>query len=411
MKAVYLSIISLLLSSLEAETFCVEPQQNHSTLQEMIDTTSVCIRQTNYNIDYQPYILSVWDQKTLQKFGVRTLFEALYLIPGVDFTTDNNNNRSLTIRGSNPLGFGQTKLIIDGVVVNDRTFDNYDPYLDFPLELIERIEVVRGSGSFIDGANGYSGTVNVITHAQHVNHQNELFSSLGSTQNRSMGVIYHTHTPSWSLATDAFTSSDHAHSPEKIDDTYPNNPANYAPLRTIYQGGGFRFESGSLMVQGRYNRRSSGAGFGAMFALPLLQDTQTNTAFYTEGVLTLPLTSSLLSQTTVGITRDSWEMSAQLLPPGSYPVDTQKYPTFPTTVLNVPEGCHAELHLDNELLYLKQAFTYTGLDNHTLSASLKSKWEHSYDLSDYRTNPLTGYGLTDHSTYIPFFLKDQAKRQ
>ena len=121
---------------------------------------------TKQNEHYQPYIVSVFKGKELEKLGVANLKEALVLVPGVDMATDNFNNQTPVFRGSNPLAYGQSKLFIDNVLVNSVFFDAYFEYLSFPIEMIKRIEVTRGPGSKTDGVNAYAGSIHVITYAE-----------------------------------------------------------------------------------------------------------------------------------------------------------------------------------------------------------------------------------------------------
>jgi len=69
------------------------------------------------NEPYQPYIVTVFLGKDLERIGVSNLQEALELVPGVDIATDNMDNKRAVFRGSNPYAYGQSKLFIDGVEV------------------------------------------------------------------------------------------------------------------------------------------------------------------------------------------------------------------------------------------------------------------------------------------------------
>jgi iron complex outermembrane receptor protein len=66
----------------------------------------------------------------------------------------------ISIRGST---FGQTLILVDGVRVSDAQSANHNLDLPLPVEAIERIEVLRGSGSAIHGSDAIGGVVNVIT--------------------------------------------------------------------------------------------------------------------------------------------------------------------------------------------------------------------------------------------------------
>jgi iron complex outermembrane receptor protein len=66
----------------------------------------------------------------------------------------------LSIRGGT---FGQTLLMIDGQRMNDAQSGHHNMDIPLPVEAIERIEVLRGSGSTLYGSDAVAGVVNVIT--------------------------------------------------------------------------------------------------------------------------------------------------------------------------------------------------------------------------------------------------------
>ncbi|MCI4405908.1 MAG: TonB-dependent receptor plug domain-containing protein, partial [Sulfuricurvum sp.] len=261
---------------------CAADQQLITTLNDDLSTTEQLATQSNHNIDYQPFILSVWQQNELVAFGAHTLKDAIMLIPGIDMMGDTINNRTPIIRGSNPLAYGQTKLAIDGVVVNDRAFDSYNGYLNFPIELIERIEVVRGSGSFIDGVNGYSGTINVITYAKNENKERNgvIYGSFGSDSYRQAGFLYSYRADKWKIASDFFTQSDDATSPIKVTDKYAHS--GYAPLNSQQVGFGLTYTYDDFYLKGRFNRFETGSAFGNLNALPNAEGKQTLPSWYIE---------------------------------------------------------------------------------------------------------------------------------
>lgn len=102
--------------------------------------------ETRKNIAYLPHIMSVFENRELKRVGAQNLKDALALVAGVEMSVDSIGMYNPVFRGSNPYAFGQSKLIVDGVEVNDLYFDGYTPYLTMPIELIKRIEVVRGPG-------------------------------------------------------------------------------------------------------------------------------------------------------------------------------------------------------------------------------------------------------------------------
>ncbi len=362
-----------------------------TTLNVDMSYTEELATQTNQNIDYQPFILSVWEQKELVSFGVHTLKDALILLPGVDMMGDTINNRTPVIRGSNPLAYGQTKLAIDGIVLNDRTFDSYNSYLDYPIELIQRIEVVRGSGSFIEGVNGYSGTINVITYAKDENKQlhGTLFGSFGSDSYKQAG-FWNTHRGSdWKLSGDLFYQDNDALSPITATDYFGN--VGHAPLNSRQIGFGLSYVYDHFYLKGRFNHFTTGSAFGNLNALPNMEGEQTIPSWYVESGYTFNLTDTLTLHTKAGLIEDGWESDARSLPSGTY------------NGIYFPNGYWAHLNFSTRLMYATISTTYTGIKNHTIIAGISQKYEDVIDMSSITTNRTTGGPvLVDYTASAPF---------
>ena len=110
--------------------------------------------------------VSVITRQEILAFGWRTLAEALGSLPGL-YVTYNRQATSIGARGFGLPGDFNTRLLvmIDGIRVNDPTYDAGRFGWDFPLDLdlIERIEFIPGPGGAVYGQNAMLGVVNVIT--------------------------------------------------------------------------------------------------------------------------------------------------------------------------------------------------------------------------------------------------------
>ena len=113
-----------------------------------------------------PSAVSIVTKDEIRRFGYRTLGDIVQGVRGFDVTYDRSYT-TLGVRGFNRLGDfgGRTLLLIDGHRMNDPIFDTAAGGNDFLLDvdLIERVEFIRGPGSAIYGNNAFFGVINVIT--------------------------------------------------------------------------------------------------------------------------------------------------------------------------------------------------------------------------------------------------------
>lgn len=113
-----------------------------------------------------PSSVSIVSRDDIQKLGYRTLQEVLNGVRGF-YTTYDRAYSYVGVRGfSLPGDYGGRLLIcIDGHRVNDAIYGQAPNGWDLPLDvdLIERVEVIRGPGSSLYGNNAMFGVVNIIT--------------------------------------------------------------------------------------------------------------------------------------------------------------------------------------------------------------------------------------------------------
>ena len=100
----------------------------------------------------------------IRRSGATSIPEALRLVPGVDVAQIDPNKWAIGIRGFNGRFSSKLLVMIDGRSVYTPTFSGvYWENQDYLMEDIERIEVIRGPGATLWGANAVNGIINVIT--------------------------------------------------------------------------------------------------------------------------------------------------------------------------------------------------------------------------------------------------------
>ena len=113
-----------------------------------------------------PASVSIVTSQTIKLFGYRTLADILRAQRGF-YVTDDRNYRYAGVRGFGRSGDFNTRLLVlvDGHRINDNTYDSVYIGEDFilDLDLVERVEIIRGPASSLYGNNAFFGVVNVIT--------------------------------------------------------------------------------------------------------------------------------------------------------------------------------------------------------------------------------------------------------
>ena len=106
--------------------------------------------------------LIIVDSVFLNNSSAKNLSEILQQVIGVDIRRRGNDDiqSDLFIRGGS---FDQTLLLINGIKVEDSQTGHHQMNLSVPIDLIDKIEILKGPGSRIFGMNAFNGAVNIIT--------------------------------------------------------------------------------------------------------------------------------------------------------------------------------------------------------------------------------------------------------
>lgn len=138
------------------------------SLEELLDVEVFAASRRATNASDTPAAITVLTREDLRRHGVTHLVEALEWVPGVQFSRLNAANTAVGVRGFTGVLSDKLLVLIDGRSIYSLFYSGvYWDEHDLPIEDIERIEIVRGPGGTLWGANAVNGVINVVTrHSQ-----------------------------------------------------------------------------------------------------------------------------------------------------------------------------------------------------------------------------------------------------
>jgi len=152
-----------------------------------VEVTSVARQEST--VGRSPAAVFVITGEMIRRSGVRSLPEALRLVPGVNVARVSSDRWAISIRGFNGVFANKLLIQIDGRVVYTPVFSGvFWDQQDVLLEDVERIEVIRGPGATVWGANAVNGIINIITKRAR-DTQGAFVQGGGGTEERGFGAF------------------------------------------------------------------------------------------------------------------------------------------------------------------------------------------------------------------------------
>ena len=137
------------------------------SLEDLLNMSITTVSKSSEKISDAPGVISVLTKDEINRFGGITLKDLLERMPGLIGSTVYMTDRStIAPRGDQVLASSShVLLLINGRPVREALEGGIkgETYEAFPINIIERIEVIRGPGSVLYGSNAFSAVINVIT--------------------------------------------------------------------------------------------------------------------------------------------------------------------------------------------------------------------------------------------------------
>lgn len=159
-----LAILGLIPFAVCADTNKVSPELTDLSFDELMQVNITSVSKKSEKLSEAIAAVYVVTRNEIRRSGAMSIPEALRLVPGVDVAQVDPNKWAIGIRGFNGRFSSKLLVMIDGRSVYTPTFSGvYWENQDYLMEDIERIEVIRGPGATLWGANAVNGIINVIT--------------------------------------------------------------------------------------------------------------------------------------------------------------------------------------------------------------------------------------------------------
>ncbi len=199
---------------------------------------------TNETLSSVPSTISVFSRKQIQALGVDNAYEVMNFVPGMQSTRGDwvgavpkDHARGVYLDSGNVL------VMINGERINESSFGKASVYLPYiPVEVIEKIEFIRGPGSALYGSNAFLGVMNIVTSKE----RNALQFVVGNNgRYGATGQINRIFSDNTRIfANFAYEQKDGESYPQGVKD----------PLEAIYLDAGIDYKK--LQLRARYNETS-----------------------------------------------------------------------------------------------------------------------------------------------------------
>jgi iron complex outermembrane receptor protein len=134
------------------------------SLEDLMNVEVTSVSRTKQKVADAPAAITVITSDDIRRSGLTSIPEILRLSPGLDVARVNANTWAISARGFTDVYANKLLVLMDGRTVYTPLFSGvYWDAQDYVLADLERIEVIRGPGATLWGANAVNGVINITT--------------------------------------------------------------------------------------------------------------------------------------------------------------------------------------------------------------------------------------------------------
>jgi iron complex outermembrane recepter protein len=164
LKRSYFCLMAGLLLTIPARPQAQPKDLAEKSIEDLMNTEVTSVSKKEQKLSSVAAAIFVITQEDISRSGATNIPDLLRMVPGLDVAQINGSTWAIGARGLNQQFANKLLVMVDGRSVYSPTFSGvFWDTLDLPFFDIERIEVIRGPGGTIWGANAVSGVISIFT--------------------------------------------------------------------------------------------------------------------------------------------------------------------------------------------------------------------------------------------------------
>src|SRR5919108_5307249 len=191
-KILSLAVVALFLSSsVSAQSPQGVPDVSRMSIEDLMNLEVTSVSKHTQRVSDSAAAVFVITQEDIRRSGAASIPEALQMVPGLQVARIDENKWAIGSRGFNGRFDNKLLVLIGGRNVYTPLFSGvYWNVQDVMLEDVDRIEVIRGPGATLWGANAVDGVINIITKPAQATQGGLLTAEVGTEERTAEGARF-----------------------------------------------------------------------------------------------------------------------------------------------------------------------------------------------------------------------------
>jgi iron complex outermembrane receptor protein len=191
-KILSLAVLALFLGrSVSAQSPQGVPDISRMSIEDLMNLEVTSVSKHTQRVSDSAAAVFVITQEDIRRSGAASIPEALRMVPGLQVARIDENKWAIGSRGFNGRFDNKLLVLIDGRSVYTPLFSGvYWNIQDVMLEDVDRIEVIRGPGATLWGANAVDGVINIITKPAQATQGGLLTAEVGTEERTAESARY-----------------------------------------------------------------------------------------------------------------------------------------------------------------------------------------------------------------------------